>query len=65
MTSAPQNTANTRSFTHDVVIVGYIGQFDMLLAWLLTRLRAMPLVFNPLLSLYDTFCNDKHYQFVY
>jgi glycosyltransferase involved in cell wall biosynthesis/2-polyprenyl-3-methyl-5-hydroxy-6-metoxy-1,4-benzoquinol methylase len=49
----------TRLPTHDAVIVGYIGQFDMLLAWLLTRLRAVPLIFNPLISLYDTFCNDR------
>jgi 2-polyprenyl-3-methyl-5-hydroxy-6-metoxy-1,4-benzoquinol methylase/glycosyltransferase involved in cell wall biosynthesis len=40
-------------------MVGYVGQFDMLLAWLLTRLRAVPLVFNPLVSLYDTFCADR------
>src|SRR4051812_20175698 len=33
-----------RSPAHDVVIVGYIGQFDMPLAWLLTRLRGVPLV---------------------
>jgi glycosyltransferase involved in cell wall biosynthesis/2-polyprenyl-3-methyl-5-hydroxy-6-metoxy-1,4-benzoquinol methylase len=44
---------------HEVVMVGYIGQLDMLLAWLLTRLRAKPLVFNPMLSIYDTFCNDR------
>jgi glycosyltransferase involved in cell wall biosynthesis/ubiquinone/menaquinone biosynthesis C-methylase UbiE len=44
---------------HDVVIVGYIGQVDMFLAWVLTRLRAVPLVFNPLVSLYDTFCDDR------
>lgn len=44
---------------HDLVIVGYVGQFDMPLAWLLARLRAVPLVFNPLVSLYDTFCDDR------
>lgn len=45
--------------THDLMIVGYVGQFDMPLAWLLSRLRAVPLVFNPLVSLYDTFCQDR------
>lgn len=44
---------------HDLVIVGYVGQFDMPLAWLLARSRAVPLVFNPLVSLYDTFCDDR------
>ncbi|NJP06513.1 MAG: methyltransferase domain-containing protein [Chloroflexaceae bacterium] len=45
---------------HDVLMVGYIGQLDMLLAWGLSRLRAVPLVFNPMLSLYDTFCDDRN-----
>jgi glycosyltransferase involved in cell wall biosynthesis/SAM-dependent methyltransferase len=44
---------------HDLVLVGYVGQFDMLLAWFLTRLRAVPLAFNPLVSFYDTFCEDR------
>jgi len=44
---------------HDLVIVGYVGQLDMLLAWLLTRLRGFSLVFNPMLSLFDTFCADR------
>lgn len=45
---------------HDVVLVGYIGQLDMLLAWFLTRFRrGMLLVFNPNISLYDTFCDDR------
>lgn len=48
-----------RTPVHDVVIVGYIGQFDLLLAWILTRLRKVSLVFNPLVSLYDTFCDDR------
>lgn len=44
---------------HDVMIVGYVGQIDMPLAWLLSHLRAVPLVFNPLVSLYDTICDDR------
>lgn len=48
-----------RTPAHDVVIVGYIGQFDMLFAWFLTRLGGVPLLFNPLVSLYDTFCDDR------
>jgi hypothetical protein len=48
-----------RTPPHDAMIVGYVGQFDMPLAWALSRLRSVPLVYNPLVSLYDTFCNDR------
>ncbi len=48
-----------RAPTHEVLIAGYVGQFDMPLAWLLSRLRRVPVVFNPLVSLYDTFCDDR------
>lgn len=44
---------------HEVLLVGYIGQHDMLLAWVLSRLRGVSLVFNPNISLYDTFCDDR------
>lgn len=44
---------------HEMLLVGYIGQHDMLLAWVLSRLRGVLLVFNPNISLYDTFCDDR------
>ncbi len=44
---------------YDVMIVGYIGQLDMPLAWILTRLPRRPLVFSPLISLYDTLVHDR------
>lgn len=44
---------------YDVMIVGYIGHLDMPLAWLLTRLPRRPLVFSPLISLYDTLVHDR------
>ena len=44
---------------YDIMVVGYIGQLDMPLAWLLTRLPRRPLVFSPLISLYDTLVNDR------
>jgi glycosyltransferase involved in cell wall biosynthesis len=37
---------------YDVMIVGYPGQFDVFLAWLLTRLRRRPLAWDILMSLY-------------
>ncbi|MEO5657177.1 MAG: glycosyltransferase [Nitrospiria bacterium] len=40
----------------DVVIVGYLGHVDVLLARLLTR---RPIVLNALYSLYDTVVNDR------
>jgi len=44
---------------YDVMIVGYIGHLDMPLAWLLTRFPRRPLVFSPLISLYDTLVHDR------
>jgi glycosyltransferase involved in cell wall biosynthesis len=36
----------------DVMVVGYPGQFDVYLAWLLTRLRRRPLVWDIFMSIY-------------
>jgi glycosyltransferase involved in cell wall biosynthesis len=44
---------------YDVLMVGYIGHLDMPLAWLLSRIPRRPLVFNPLVSLYDTLVDDR------
>lgn len=44
---------------YDVMIVGYIGHLDIPLAWLLTRIPRRPLVFSPLISLYDTLVDDR------
>ncbi len=44
---------------YEVMLVGYIGHFDMPLAWLLTRFPRRPLVFSPLISLYDTLVEDR------
>ena len=44
---------------YDVMLVGYIGHFDMPLAWLLTRIPRRPLVFSPLVSLHDTLVDDR------
>jgi glycosyltransferase involved in cell wall biosynthesis len=45
--------------SYDLMIVGYIGHLDMPLAWLLTRFPRRPLVFSPLISLYDTLVDDR------
>jgi len=40
----------------DALIVGYIGQPDVIIAWFLTR---KPIIFNPMTSLYDTIVLDR------
>lgn len=44
---------------HDVVLVGYLGHLDMLLAGPLARLRGKPVVFDAFISLYDTLVHDR------
>lgn len=44
---------------HDVVLVGYLGHFDVFLARALTWLRGKPLVFDAFVSLYDTSVVDR------
>ncbi len=44
---------------HDVVLVGYLGHLDVLVAAPLCRLRKKPLVFDAFISLYDTLVHDR------
>ena len=44
---------------HDVVVVGYLGQLDVLLIRPFTWLRDVPLVWDTFLSLYDTVVDLK------
>ncbi len=44
---------------YDVLLVGYPGQLDLPLAWILNRIRRRPLVLNAFLSLYDTAVTDR------
>ena len=37
---------------HDLVVVGYPGQFDVFLAWFLAKLRGVPLVWDIFMSIY-------------
>lgn len=43
----------------DLLMVGYIGQLDMLVLGTLARLLRKPVVFNPLVSLTDTLVEDR------
>lgn len=44
---------------YQVMIVGYIGHLDLLLARLLTLFSGKKLIFNPLISMYDTLSADR------
>lgn len=44
---------------HDIVFVGYLGQFDVLVIAFFAKLRGVPVVLDVFLSLYDTVVNDR------
>lgn len=48
-----------RAPKHDAVIVGYLGQLDVLMLWPFARLRGVPVVWDAFLSLYDTVTGDR------
>ena len=43
----------------DVIFVGYLGQFDVLLLWPFARLRGIPIVWDAFISLYNTVVEDR------
>lgn len=43
----------------DAVIVGYLGQFDVLVLWPFARLRGVPVVWDAFISLYNTIVEDR------
>ena len=44
---------------HDVVVVGYLGQIDVLVLWPFARLRGAAIVWDAFLSLYNTVVEDR------
>ncbi|MEL1249848.1 glycosyltransferase [Aurantiacibacter gilvus] len=44
---------------HDVVVIGYMGLFDMLLLAPLAKMRGKPVVWDVFLSVYDTWVRDR------
>lgn len=48
-----------RAGSFDCLIVGYLGQTDVFVARLLLLFKKKPLIFNPLISLYDTAVLDR------
>jgi glycosyltransferase involved in cell wall biosynthesis len=43
----------------DVVLVGYLGQLDVLALWPFARLRGIPVVWDQFISLHDTVVEDR------
>jgi len=52
-------TRHQRGVSFDVVIVGYPGHLLVPLAWTVARHHHAMLVFDPLVSLFDTFAGDR------
>ena len=44
---------------HDAVVVGYLGQLDVLVLWPFARLRGVPIIWDAFLSLYNTVVEDR------
>lgn len=45
--------------SHDAIIIGYLGQLDVLVIWPFARLRGVPVVWDAFISLYDTVVEDR------
>ena len=45
--------------THDIVLVGYLGQLDVLVLWPFAKFRGVPIVWDAFLSLYNTVVEDR------
>jgi glycosyltransferase involved in cell wall biosynthesis len=43
----------------DVVVIGYLGQLDVLVLWPFAKLRGVPVVWDAFLSLYNTVVEDR------
>ena len=44
---------------HDAVIVGYLGQLDILVLWGIAKLRGVPIIWDVFMSLYNTVVEDR------
>ena len=44
---------------HDVVVIGYMGQLDVIVLWPFAKLRRVPIVWDAFLSLYNTVVEDR------
>ena len=44
---------------HDIVLIGYLGLFDLLVLWPFIKLRRTPIVWDVFISLYNTVVEDR------
>ena len=44
---------------HDAVFIGYLGHFDVIVLWPFAKLRQKPIIWDALISLYDTVILDR------
>ncbi len=44
---------------HDIVVVGYLGQLDVLVLWPFAKIRRVPIVWDAFISLHDTVVKDR------
>ena len=44
---------------HDAVVIGYMGQLDIIVLWPFARLRGVPVIWDAFISLYDTVVDDR------
>jgi len=44
---------------HDIVLIGYMGQLDVLILWPFAKVRGVPVVWDAFLSLYNTVVEDR------
>lgn len=44
---------------HDAVVVGYMGQLDVMIIWPFAKMRGVPIVWDSFLSLYNTVVEDR------
>jgi glycosyltransferase involved in cell wall biosynthesis len=49
-----------RAEVPDVLVVGYLGQLDVLVLCPFARLRGVPVLWDQFLSIYDTVVDDRH-----
>lgn len=45
--------------SHDFVVVGYMGHFDVFVLWPFAKIKKVPIVWDVFISLYDTVVNDR------
>jgi len=43
----------------DLIFIGYLGHFDIIIIYPFAKLKGIPIIWDPFISLYDTIVNDR------